>query len=67
MASILYNLESKYYTTWKANVIPFFVHISYYLESKWLATPFSIGLSWPRKFLPPNLGVAIAIDPFTMV
>ena len=39
--------------------------IIYHLEGGWLATPISLGLSWPLHLLPPKLGVAIAIDPFT--
>ena len=33
----------------------------YHLESRWLATPTSLGLSWPRKIIATFLGVAIAI------
>ncbi len=35
-------------------------------KDRWLATPISLGLSWPR-ILSHLLEVAGAIDPFTMV
>ena len=45
-----------FYTTWKSKCDSnFFYHIFYHLE-RWLATPISIGLSWPRKLFATELG-----------
>ncbi len=56
-------LQDRHFTSWlmnsniKSSTKKYLKHL-YHLESRWLATPISIHLSWPRSLVATFLGVA---------